>query len=59
MILIVIPAAVTRVSKAFNDSYILTYQMGYSRILLIRITYVSVNWADSMRIIRLNSLKHS
>ena len=59
MILIAIPAAVIRVSKAFNDSYILTYQMGYSRILLIRITYVSVNWVDSMRIIRLNSLKHS
>ena len=59
MILIVIPAVVIRVSKAFNDSYILANQMGYGRILLIRITYVSVNWADSMRIIRLNSLKHS
>ena len=59
MILIVIPAVVTKVSNAFNDSYILTNRTGYSRILLIRIAYVSVNWADSMRIIRLNSLKHS
>ena len=32
--------------------------MGYSKILLIRITYMSVKWAASMRVLRLNSLKH-
>ena len=47
-----------RVSFAFNDSYILEFQVGYSRILLIRVTYMSVKWAASMRVLRLNSLKH-
>ena len=32
--------------------------MGFSRILLIRITYMSVKWAASMRVSRLNSLEH-
>ena len=47
-----------RVSFAFNDSYILEFQVGYSRILLIRVIYMSVKWAASMRLSRLNSLKH-
>ena len=47
-----------RVNSAFNDSYILENQVGYSRILLIRITYMSVKWAAFMRVSRLNSLKH-
>ena len=47
-----------RVSFAFNDSYILKFQVGYSRILLIKVTYISVKWAASMRVSRLNSLKH-
>ena len=47
-----------RVSFAFNDSYILENQMGYGRIFLIRITYMSVKWAASMGVSRLNSLKH-
>ena len=32
--------------------------MGYSRIFLIRITYMSVKWAASMTVLRLNSLKY-
>ena len=47
-----------KLSFAFNDSYILEFQMGYSKILLIRVTYMSVKWAASMRVSRLNSLKH-
>ena len=47
-----------RVNFAFNDFYILKIQVGYSRILLIRVTYMSVKWVASMRILRLNSLKH-
>ena len=47
-----------RVSFAFNDSYILEFWVEYSRILLIRITYMNVKWAASMRVLRLNSLKH-
>ena len=47
-----------RVSFAFNDSYILEFQVGYSRILLIRVTYIGVKWAASMRVSKLNSLKH-
>ena len=35
-------------------------QVGYSRILLLRITYVDVEWADSMRMSRAEfSTKHS
>ena len=41
-----------RVSFAFNDSYILEFQMEYSKILLIRITYISVKWAASMRVFK-------
>lgn len=37
------------ISFAFNDSYSLDIQVGYSRILL-KVTYMSVNWAGSMRI---------
>ena len=47
-----------RVNFAVNDSYILKIQVGYSRIFLIRVTYMSVKWATSMRVSRLNSLKH-
>ena len=47
-----------RISFAFNDSYILKIQVGYSKILLIRVTYMSVKWATSMRVSRLNSLKY-
>jgi len=47
-----------RVSFAFNDSYTLEFQVGYNRILLIRVTYISVKWAASIRVSRLNSLKH-
>ena len=47
-----------RVSFAFNDPYILEFQVEYIRILLIRVTYMSVKWAASMRVSRLNSLKH-
>ena len=32
--------------------------MEYSRIFLIRVTYMHVKWAASMRVLRLNSLKH-
>ena len=47
-----------RVRFAFNDSYILENQVGYSKIFLIRVTYMSVKWTASMRVLRLNSLKH-
>ena len=47
-----------RVSFDFNDSYILEIQVGYSRIFLIRVTYMSMKWAVSMRVLRLNSLEH-
>ena len=47
-----------RVSFAFNDPYILEFQVEYIRILLIRVTYMSVKWAASMRVSKLNSLKH-
>ena len=47
-----------RVGFASNDSYILEIQVGYNRILLIRVTYISVKWATSIRVLRLNSLKH-
>ena len=46
-----------RVSFPFNDSYILEIQVGYSKIFLIRVTYMGVKWAASMRV-RLDSLKH-
>ena len=46
-----------RVSFTFNDSYILEIQVGYSKIFLIRVTYMGVKWAASMRV-RLDSLKH-
>ena len=51
-------ASDARVNFAFNDSYILEIQVGYSRLFLIRVTYISVKWAASMRFLRLNSLKH-
>ena len=47
-----------RVSFVFNNSYILEFQVGYNMILLIRVTYMSVKWAASIRVSRLNSLKH-
>ena len=47
-----------RVSFTFNDSYILKFWVGYNMIFLIRITYMSVKWTASMRVSRLNSLKH-
>ena len=47
-----------KVRFAFNDSYILEFRVGYSRILLIRITYMSLKWAAFMKVSRLNSLKH-
>ena len=47
-----------RISFSFNDSYILENQVGYNKIFLIRVTYISVKWVASMRVLRLNSLKH-
>ena len=47
-----------RISFTFNDSYILEFQVGYNRIFLIRVTYMSMKWAASIRVSRLNSLKH-
>ena len=47
-----------RVSFAFNDSYILEFRVEYNTIHFIRVTYMSMKWADSMRVSRLNSLKH-
>ena len=41
-----------KVSFAFNDSYILEFWVGYNRILLIRVTYMSVKWAASMRVFK-------
>lgn len=54
-----IPIGKIRVSYAFNNSYILEIQVEYSRIFLIRITYMSVKEPLQMRIVRMNSLKHS
>ena len=54
------PCSVDKLSLAFNDFYILKIQVEYDRILSIKITYVSVNWAGSMRInMRPNSLEYS
>ena len=47
-----------RISFSFNDSYILEIQVGYTVIFLIRVTYMNVKWAASMRVLRLNSLEH-